>query len=153
MTLYDLLNKKRKKYSEISGYYERIPGRIDSFVCVKNEEDEIVYHTTSQEFCNTGPILRLRIIKNDNNRWGIYFKQGEIYWSIICPADLHSEKLSRRRAFWHAGQYMSGKDLSHKKRYSKIYRTNENSENIFEADAFFKNGNAVTTDPFGEFLK
>lgn len=148
----DILSRT-KTYSESTGYYERVPVRINSFVLVENIKSKVVYQTTSQKFCNDGPILRIVIYKHNNNNWGINIKQGGISSSYLHTDDLSSEKLSRRRAFWHACQYMKGEELNHKERYSKIYQHSNQDVTIFEADSFFKNGNAITTDPFGEFLK
>lgn len=147
------LFKNEQKYSESSGYYERVPLRVKSFVLVKNTENKVVYHTTSQDFCNKGPTLKLIINKNDNDRWGVNIRHGGISRAITYYDELHSERLSRRRAFWHAGQYMSGNDLNHKERYTLMYKVSNEDSNIFDADAFFKDGDPITTDPFGEFLK
>lgn len=151
MVLLNLI--REQKYKESNGCYDRVPIRINSFALVENTESRIIYQTTSPKFCNKGPTLKLIISKNKNNRWGINIKQGYICSSYLNTDELHTEKLSRNRAFWHACQYMKGKNLNHKERYSKIYQVSNEDKNIFESDAYFKNDNPITTDPFGEFLK
>jgi len=144
---------KNPTYPESNGYYNRIPVRIHSFVLIENTESSVVYHTTSQKYCNKGTTLKVVISKNKNDRWGINIKQSGITSSYLHADDLNDEKLSRLRAFWHGCQYMKDKKLNNKERYSRIYKLSNEDSTIFDADAFFKNGHAVTKDPFGEFLR
>jgi len=148
----NILSKKTNNSVESKGYYNRIPIRVCSFALVENTESKIIYQTTSNEFCDNGPTIKLVIYKNEND-WSIDIKQGSITSYYLHYSGLDDEKLSRRRAFWHACQYMKGKTMNNKERYSRIYQSSNKDVSIFKADAFFKNGNAITTDPFGEFLK
>jgi len=138
--------------TESSGYYERVPIRVGEFALVENSEGEIVFETTSRKFCDDGPKIVLRI-SNSQSGWSVSCSQGSYNWNLTPSVDLTYERVARRRAMWHAAQYMSGQDLSHVKRYTIMHQVNnEETADVFEDDAFFKNGDAVTNDPFGEFL-
>lgn len=140
-------------YAESSGYYERVPIRVGEFVLTKNEEGEVIFKTSAKEFCGDGPMVTLRITKDGG--WSVTRSQGMYNSSPVPSVDLHEERLARRRAFWHAAQIMAGRELSHAERYSIIHRGYNDGDEIdlFRDDAFFKNGDPVTTDPFGEFLE
>lgn len=140
------------KYTEGYGYYDRVPIRVGQFTLEKNEEGVVKFQTTCREFCDDGPKIVVTI--NNESGWSVDAQQGCYHWSITPSVDLHKERLERRRAFWHAGQYMSGNELTHKERFSISHQASLGSEpNLFEDDAFFKNGDAVTNDPFGYFLR
>jgi hypothetical protein len=138
-------------FSESKGYYERVPIRVGDFVLKENKEGRLNFETTSQEFCKDGP--EIRIIVSNKDGWHVNRIQGSYHSTLVPSVDLHSEKLGRRRAFWHAAQYMSGKKLSHRKRFSITHTRHTEDPSLFRDDAFFKNDDAVTTDPFGKFLK
>lgn len=148
-----LLGAKRStgNYAESHGHYERIPIRVGEFALKTNEEDKVVFETTSQEFCDDGPKITV-IISNGDAGWSVGASQACYGWAITPSVDLHDDRLARRRAMWHAAQYMAGRDLSHRERFSLMHRSSDDAD-LFEDDAFFKNGNAVTNDPFGEFLE
>lgn len=145
------LNKTSNTFSESNGHYERVPIRVGDFALVENSEDYVEYQTTSREFCENGPTLTIKI-NNSDNGWSVDVTHGCYHWTITPSVDLHKERLARRRAFWHAGQYMRGQDLSHKERFSITYQAHEENPDVFDADAYFKRGNAITSDPFGAFL-
>jgi|AntRauMinimDraft_4_1070384.scaffolds.fasta_scaffold01146_4 hypothetical protein len=151
MKLRNLFEKENPTYPESNGFYERVPIRVKSFSIVKNKEDEVVFQTTSRDFCNENITLELHITQNDEGNWKVNINQGCTQW-CLTPTDDLRERISRRRAFWHAGQYMAGRELNHKQTYSLSYTVNNADADRFKDDAFFKNGNAITTDPFGEFL-
>lgn len=140
-----------RRFAESSGCYERVPIRVNEFALKTNEEGRVVFETTSQEFCNDEPKITVTI-SGDDNGWSVTVNQGCYGWAVTPSVDLHDERLARRRAMWHAAQYMAGRDLSYKERFS-LMRRNDDDADLFEDDAFFKNGNAVTNDPFGEFLE
>lgn len=145
------LGTQPKSFTESNGWYERVPIRVGEFTLVKNEEGEVVFETTAQEFCRDGPKIQISIVEEDDG-WSVREKHG-CYRSFITPSvDLHSEKLARRRAFWHAGQHMNGVELSKSERFTIIHQTWSDNPNVFDDDAFFRNGDPVTIDPFGEFL-
>jgi hypothetical protein len=126
---------------------------VGEFSLVENSEERIVFETTSQEFCNDGPKVEIIISRKDDDRWEVSQKHG-CYGSSVTPAvDLPTERLARRRAMWHAAQEMAGRDLSAPERFSILHQAYEDDADLFEDDAFFRNGNAVTNDPFGEFLQ
>lgn len=156
MTFADLLQSSHTvgEYAESNGYYERVPIRVGEFVLVKNEEGEVIFETSSQEFCDGGPKVVYKIVKSDeDNNWSVNAQQGKYHWTITPSVDLAKEKLARRRAFWHAGQSMAGRELSHEERFSIIHQGYADNPDVFESDAYFKDGNPVTNDPFGEFLQ
>jgi hypothetical protein len=139
-----------KSYAESRGYYDRIPIRVGSFVLKENEKDNIVFYTTSKDFCRDGPEVIVSI-KNGDNGWVVKQRQGA-YSSRITPSvDLSQERLERRRALWHAKEYMIGTEMNYKERFS-LSRQQEEEADLFEDDAFFRGGNAITSDPFSEFL-
>jgi hypothetical protein len=143
--------KGAEAYAESMGYYDRVPIRVGSFVLKKNKEEEVVFYTTCKDFCGEGPEVVVTVT-NGENGWFVNETQGH-YCSQIAPSvDLSRERLERRRAFWHAKEYMLGNDMNYKERFS-LRRQNEEDADLFADDAFFKNGNSVTTDPFGAFLK
>lgn len=144
--------KQTGTYAESNGYYERVPIRVNEFTLETNEEGCVVFKTTSQAFCDDGPMLTVTI-SNDDSGWSVEVNQGPYHWSITSSVDLHKERLARRRAFWHAAQYMSGRDLTHRERFTISYKANNDEADLFKDDAFFQNGDAVTTDPFGAFLE
>lgn len=148
-----ILDNKNSTYTESNGYYERVPIRVGEFTLLENEQGCVKFETTSVEFCTDGPKIIINIDKNENGEWGVNVNQGCCGWSITPHEYIHNEKLSRRRAFWHASQYMNGIDLNYIERFSLRHKVEEDNPNIFDSDAYFKNGNARTTDPFGEFLK
>lgn len=146
-------NPSTQKYAESSGYYERVPIRVGEWTLVKNEEGHISFETTCKEFCDNGPKTVVTISNNDSG-WSVTCSQGCYEWSLTTSVDLHDERLARRRAMWHAVQYMTERELSGKERFSLLYQVyHEDDADLFKDDAFFKNGNAVTNDPFGEFLE
>lgn len=138
-------------FAESNGYYERVPIRVGEFTLAVNEEGRVVFETTSQEFCREGPKLKVRILNGDEG-WSVREKQGMYHYQLTPSVDLHDEKLARRRAFWHAGQFMDGVQLNHSERFSIMHRAGNDEADLFEDDAFFRDGDAVTIDPFGEFL-
>lgn len=156
MSLSGLLQRstgRSPKFAESSGFYERVPIRVGEFALVENSEGQIVFETTSQEFCDDGPKVTVTI-SDDDAGWSVNCSQGCYGWAITPSVDLHDERLARRRAMWHAAQHMAGRELSHVERYSLMHQVhNEDEADVFTDDAFFKNGNAVTNDPFGEFLE
>lgn len=140
-------------YDESSGYYDRIPVRVGEFSLVKNEKGEIVFETTSTEFCGKGPKIEV-VISNSQDGWSAGKRQSGPHEFIAPSVDINDERLARSRALWHAAQYMSGNDLSKKERFTLIYQNyNEETADLFKDDAFFKNGDPITTDPFKDFLK
>lgn len=146
-------NPATQNYAESSGYYERVPIRVDEWTLVENEEGRIVFETTCKQFCENGP-KTVVTISDDDAGWSVTCSQGCYGWSITTSVDLHDERLARRRAMWHAAQHMAGRELSWKERFSLSYQVHhEDDADLFKDDAFFKNGNAVTNDPFGEFLE
>lgn len=153
MSLMRGILNRTERYTESNGYYERVPIRVKSFVLVKNEKSRVVYETTSREFCNKGPKVSVSITTNNDGNWSVNFSQGGISGSITPSDNLSDKKISRRRAFWHAGQYMAGRELNNKETFSLTYQASVDNESIFEADAFFKDGDPITIDPFGEFLE
>lgn len=141
------------KYAESSGFYDRVPIRVGEFTLVRNSEGKVVFETTSQEFCNDGPKLEITIYRKDDGSWKVTRNHG-CYGSDVTPSvDLTNERLARRRAMWHAAQEMAGRELSASERFSTLHQAYEEDADLFEDDAFFKHGNAVTNDPFGEFLQ
>lgn len=141
------------QYCESDGYYERVPIRVNEFALVTNDEGKVVFETTSQEFCDDGPKLTITISESDTG-WSVSVTQGGYGWSITPSVELDNSRLARRRAFWHAAQYMAGRDLSHKERFSLMHQSGIGTvPDLFKDDAFFKNGDPVTTDPFEEFLQ
>jgi len=153
MKLLNRIVNRSQTYPESNGYYDRVPVRIKSYTLVKNTKDYVIYQTTDEDICNGKAELKIRIYRTENSNWGITAVQGGIAHSIIGTDDFSDEKLSRRRAFWHAGQYMKGKDFTHKERYTLIHQVYSDDTNIFKDDKFFKHGDSITTDPFSEFLK
>lgn len=144
---------KRRGYSgfaESHGFYERVPIRVGEYALVKNEEDEVVFETTAQKHCDDGPKVTVTISKD--NGWSVTASQGSYMWNVTPSVELSKERLERRRAFWHAAQYMMGRKLNYKETFS-TRRQIEDEADLFEDDAFFNSGNAVTNDPFGEFLE
>lgn len=140
-------------YAESSGYYDRIPVRVGEFSLVKNEKGEIIFETTSTEFCGNGPKIKV-IIKNSRKGWSANKRQGGPHEFITPSVDIDDELIARSRALWHAAQYMSGNDLSKKERFTLIHQKyNEETAELFKDDAFFKNGDPITTDPFKNFLE
>lgn len=146
------LRSNPSEFSESNGYYERVPIRVGEFVLEKNEEGLVVFKTSSQKHCRKGPMITVRI-SNSGNGWSVKESQGPYHCGIAPSVDLHRGRLERRRAFWHAAQRMAGRELSHRERFSMVHRGYNDDADLFEDDAFFKNGDAVTTDPFGEFLE
>lgn len=142
--------KASETYAESMGYYDRVPIRVGSFVLEENKEGKVVFHTTCEDFCGKGPKVVVSITNGDNG-WLVNETQGP-YRSRITPSvDLSRERLERRRAFWHAKEYMLGNNMNYKERFS-LRRQNEEDADLFDDDSFFENGDAVTSDPFGEFL-
>jgi hypothetical protein len=139
------------KFAESSGYYDRIPIRVNEFTLVENSEGLVIFETTAREFCRNGPKLQIRI--SDSSDWSVTQQHGS-YGSGITPSvDLHDERLARRRAMWHAAQEMAGRELSASERFSTLHQVYEDDADLFEDDAFFQRGDAITNDPFGEFLE
>lgn len=153
MSLLDnLLPSGNSGYSESNGYYERVPIRVGEFVLVENKEGSVSFETTCRDFCDDGPKIEVKINKDDD-KWGVKANQGGYQWNITPHQHVLNEKLSRRRAFWHALQYMIDEDLTYRERYSIRYQVEEDNPDIFKADAFFINGDSRTSDPFGDYLE
>jgi hypothetical protein len=152
LKLSERLISKENKSVESNGYYERVPIRVGEFTLNENSENKLVFETTAQEFCNSGPKIILKITNGDSG-WSVQRKQGTSMDMLVPSVDLTTDKLERRRAFWHTAQYMGGKELSHKERFSTIHQGYNNEIDLFRDDAFFKQGTARTTDPFEQFLK
>ena len=92
------------------------------------------------------------VTKKKDDEWSVNASQGCYMWNVTPSVELTKDRLERRRAFWHAAQYMIGRELNYKETFS-TRRQIEDGADLFEDDAFFKNGNAVTNDPFSEFLE
>lgn len=137
-------------FAESNGFYDRIPIRVGEYSLVENEKDKLVFETTAQEHCDDGPKVTVSISKDDG--WSVNASQGCYMWNVTPSVELTKDRLERRRAFWHAAQYMIGRELNYKETFS-TRRQIEDEADLFEDDAFFKNGNAVTNDPFSEFLE
>lgn len=151
MFTFPLMNAVSKA-PESGGYYERVPIRIGEFALVKNVEGKLVFETTDSSICDEGPKVVLTVSSSDG--WSVEKRQGSYYHTVTSSIDIDEGRLTRRRAFWHAGQFMQGRKLSEKKRFSLVHRVyNDDNAGLFEDDAYFKNGDVVTTDPFGEFLE
>ena len=153
MRLLNRILDRNLTYPESNGYYDRVPIRIKSYTLVENTKDYVIYQTTDEQICDGKTELKIRIYRTDEGNWGINAVQGGVSHSIIGTGELTDEKLSRRRAFWHAGQYMKGESFTHQERYTLIHQVYSGDTNMFKDDKFFKNGDSITTDPFGEFLK
>lgn len=146
----ELLLGNNKSSVEADGYYENIPLRVGEYVLSENDVDKIVFETTNSEICESHGRQKL-VIKNSEKGWCVDKHERGGGKSIISATDeIDDEILERARALWHAKQYMLNKNLNNKERYSKIYSTN--STDIFEDDAFFKDGKARTLVPFREYF-
>lgn len=157
-SIFESFADQTERFAESNGYYDRVPIRVGDFALVENSEGLIKFETTSREFCNEGPKVTLTISNGDDNsnNWSVNKKQGPYHSCPVPTADLTDSRLSRRRACWHAVQIMLGRELSHRERFTLIHQTRvdeEDKTNVFEDDAFFKHGDAVTNDPFGEVLE
>lgn len=137
-------------FAESNGFYDRIPIRVGEYSLVKNEENKVVFDTTAQEHCGDGPKITVTITKEGG--WSVSASQGYYMWNVAPSVDLTKERLARRRSFWHAAQYMCGRELNYKETFS-TRRQIEDDCDLFEDDAFFENGDSVTSQPFGEFLE
>lgn len=153
MSVLGLISKDNTgNYTESTGYYNRVPIRVGEFTVTENSHDQIVFETTSQDFCDDGPKLTLTIAMTGTG-WAVNAKQGAYHWTIAPAVDLHDDDIARKRAMWHAAQYMSGNTLSHQERYTITHTTHTDNHDVFEDDAFFTNGEPITTDPFNAFLE
>lgn len=145
-----LKRKGDSDFAESYGYYERVPIRVGEYALIKNEEGEVVFETTAREHCDDGPKIVVTIC--EENRWSVNARQGPYMWAVTPSIDLSDNRLARRRAFWHAAQYMVDRKLNYKETFS-TRRQIEDDCDLFKDDAFFENGDAVTNDPFDEFLE
>jgi hypothetical protein len=143
---------RRQEYPESSGYYERIPIRVGEFVLVENEKGVVVFETTESSICNNqGKIIVS--IDNGNGGWSVTCTQDGISWAVVPSVDIQS-RIARLRSTWHAAQYMAGNELDWKERFLLSHQVyNEQTLDLFDDDAFFENGDPVTTDPFSRFLR
>lgn len=139
-------------YTESAGHYERVPIRIGDFSLVTNEEGLVVFETTAEDICGSFKKIKIHITNHDG--WHVEIRRGGAL-SVLTPSvDLTTERLARRRAFWHAIQFMIGRDLSHKQRFSLMHTAGDaENTDLFKDDAFFENGDEVTADPFGPYLE
>lgn len=138
--------------SESAGYYERIPRRVGSFLLVTNEKGRVVFESTSTDVC-TNDVKTVVTISDDAGGWSVICSQSS-EWELTPAINLHSDRIERRRAMWHAAQYMAGRNLSPAERFSLLHQESFTTDaNVFADDAFFDAcGDTVTDDPFGEFL-
>lgn len=143
---------KNKFPEDKSGYYERIPIRVGQYCLTENIKDKVVFETTDKKICNGG-VKKKIIIYNSDDGWKSEVKEGAYSYDITPSVDLSDERLARRRAMWHTCQHMLGRDLSHKERFSITWYAHNDEAKLFKDDAFFKNGDPVTNDPFGKVLK
>lgn len=143
---------RRQQYPESSGYYEGVPIRVGEFVLVQNEKGSIVFETTERSICkNQGKIIVS--IDDGNAGWSVTCTQDGISWAVVPSVDIQV-RIARLRAMWHAAQYMMGNELDWRERFSISHQVyNEQTIDLFNDDAFFENGDPVTTDPFGKFLR
>lgn len=112
---------KENKSVESNGYYERVPIRVGEFTLNENSENKLVFETTAQEFCNSGPKIILKITNGDSG-WSVQRKQGTSMDMLVPSVNLTTDKLERRRAFWHAAQYMVAKSYHIKKGFQRFIK-------------------------------
>lgn len=147
----DVFSTQKDVSQESGGYYERVPRRVGTFLLVTNEKGCIAFETTDQAFCKQD--IKTVVTISKDGGWSASCAQGGSEWSITPSVDICSERVARRRAMWHAAQYMADRNLSHIERFTLMHQASFDTDpDLYEDDAFFTNGYAVTNDPFGEFL-
>lgn len=152
MSISHLFRTDSNSYAESTGFYEQIPIRVGEFVLTKNEKGLLEFKSSSQEICGNGPMTVIRV-SNSESGWSVMERQGPYQTEIVPAVDFSKERLARRRAFWHAAQYMSGRDLSFRERFNRRHQVTNDDADVFDDDAFFKDGNAITTVPFEDFVE